>query len=140
MRPEAAAQQLEREIQAQRRSVLSEALGLLRRMGRDELLATVSETLSASGFERIAPVSDLAGAPACAAELPVGASRLTTLVSIRVGAGVVDEETLETFREAGMEYACVGTGLNEGHAPARHVYEKCGFEPLIEYVMYSQKL
>jgi GNAT superfamily N-acetyltransferase len=49
-------------------------------------------------------------------------------------------KTLELFREAGMEYACVGTGLNEGHAPARRVYEKCGFEPLIEYRMYSQKL
>ncbi len=50
------------------------------------------------------------------------------------------EAVLGIFREAGMQYACVGTGLNEGHAPARHVYEKCGFEPLIEYVMYSQKL
>lgn len=47
---------------------------------------------------------------------------------------------LELFREAGMEYACVGTGLNEGHAPARRVYEKNGFEPLINYVMYARKL
>lgn len=47
---------------------------------------------------------------------------------------------LQIFREAGMEYACVGTGLNEGHAPARRVYEKNGFEPLIDYVMYAQKL
>jgi N-acetylglutamate synthase-like GNAT family acetyltransferase len=50
------------------------------------------------------------------------------------------EKILSVFREAGMEVACVGTGLNEGHAPARHVYEKCGFEPLIEYRMYSRKL
>lgn len=47
---------------------------------------------------------------------------------------------LEIFREAGMEYACVGTGLNEGHAPARRVYEKNGFEPLITYVMYARQL
>ena len=47
---------------------------------------------------------------------------------------------LEAFREAGMEYATVGTGLNEGHAPARRVYEKNGFEPVIEYIMYAQKL
>ena len=47
---------------------------------------------------------------------------------------------LEIFREAGMEYATVGTGLNEGHAPARRVYEKNGFKPVIEYVMYAQKL
>jgi len=54
------------------------------------------------------------------------------------------ERVLELFRAAGMEYACVGTGLNEGHAPARRparrVYEKNGFEPLIEYVMYARRL
>ncbi len=44
------------------------------------------------------------------------------------------------FREAGMEVAAVGTGLNEGHAAARAVYEKAGFEPLIDYRMYSMKL
>ncbi len=47
---------------------------------------------------------------------------------------------LEIFREAGMEYATVGTGLNEGHAPARRVYEKNGFRPIMQYVMYAQKL
>jgi N-acetylglutamate synthase-like GNAT family acetyltransferase len=50
------------------------------------------------------------------------------------------QKILALFREAGMEIACVGTGLNEGHAPARRVYEKCGFKPVIEYRMYSQKL
>lgn len=50
------------------------------------------------------------------------------------------QKALEIFREAGMEIACVGTGLNEGHAAARRVYEKCGFEPLLEYRMYAQKL
>ncbi len=50
------------------------------------------------------------------------------------------EKMLEMMRSAGMEMATVGTGLNEGHAPARRVYEKCGFEPLIDYRMYSQKL
>ncbi len=50
------------------------------------------------------------------------------------------QKVLEIFREAEMEYACVGTGMNEGHAAARRVYEKCGFEPLLEYRMYSQKL
>ena len=47
---------------------------------------------------------------------------------------------LSIFRAAGMEYACVGTGRNEGHAPARRVYEKSGFEPLMDYVMYARKL
>jgi hypothetical protein len=44
------------------------------------------------------------------------------------------------MREAGMTHATVGTGLNEGHAPARRMYEKAGFEPVIEYRMYARKL
>ena len=50
------------------------------------------------------------------------------------------EHVLSLMREAGMEYATVGTGLNEGHAAARRMYEKAGFEPVIEYRMYAQRL
>ncbi len=50
------------------------------------------------------------------------------------------ERVLEIFRDEGMSIACVGTGLNEGHAPARRMYEKAGFEPVIEYRMYSRRL
>lgn len=50
------------------------------------------------------------------------------------------EHVLGIFRDAGMRIACVGTGLNEGHAPARRMYEKAGFEPVIEYRMYSRRL
>jgi len=50
------------------------------------------------------------------------------------------EHVLGIFREAEMKIACVGTGLNEGHAPARRMYEKAGFEPVIEYRMYSRPL
>ena len=50
------------------------------------------------------------------------------------------ERVLEIFRDAGLKIACVGTGLNEGHAPARRMYEKAGFEPVIEYRMYSRPL
>lgn len=56
-----------------------------------------------------------------------------------VGAAQVDR-VLEIFRDEGMKIACVGTGLNEGHAPARRMYEKAGFEPVIEYRMYSRPL
>lgn len=49
------------------------------------------------------------------------------------------ERVLAIFREAGMRIACVGTGLNEGHAPARRMYEKAGFEPVIDYRMYAQR-
>lgn len=50
------------------------------------------------------------------------------------------ERILSIFRDEGMKIACVGTGLNEGHAPARRMYEKAGFEPVIEYRMYSRPL
>ena len=35
---------------------------------------------------------------------------------------------LPLFREAGMVYAKVHTGLDEAHAPARAAYQKVGFE------------
>ncbi|MEA3403851.1 MAG: GNAT family N-acetyltransferase [Armatimonadota bacterium] len=50
------------------------------------------------------------------------------------------QRVLELFRDEGMRIACVGTGLNEGHAPARRMYEKAGFEPVIDYRMYSRRL
>ena len=50
------------------------------------------------------------------------------------------EHVLSLMRESGMDYATVGTGLNEGHAAARRMYEKAGFEPVIEYRMYARRL
>jgi GNAT superfamily N-acetyltransferase len=50
------------------------------------------------------------------------------------------EHVLALMREGGMEIAAVGTGLNEGHAAARHMYERAGFEPVIDYRMYAQRL
>jgi ribosomal protein S18 acetylase RimI-like enzyme len=42
---------------------------------------------------------------------------------------------LQKFRESGMKLAVVGTGGDEGHAPARKCYEKAGFTglPLVRY-------
>jgi ribosomal protein S18 acetylase RimI-like enzyme len=42
---------------------------------------------------------------------------------------------LQKFRESGMSLAVVGTGGDEGHAPARHCYEKAGYIglPLVRY-------
>ena len=37
---------------------------------------------------------------------------------------------LEKMKAAGMELAVVGTGGEEGHAPARRSYEKAGYTPL----------
>jgi len=50
------------------------------------------------------------------------------------------EHVLSLMRDAGMAYAAVGTGLNEGHAAARRIYEKAGFEPVTEYRMYARRL
>lgn len=46
---------------------------------------------------------------------------------------------LDLFREAGLRFASVGTGLDEGHAPARRAYEKAGFniaQPQVTYYQY----
>lgn len=46
---------------------------------------------------------------------------------------------LEQIRAAGMRIATVATGLNEGHAAARAVYEKLGFEPIFKSVNYAME-
>ena len=42
---------------------------------------------------------------------------------------------LQKFKESGMKLAVVGTGGDEGHAPARRSYEKAGYTglPLMRY-------
>lgn len=51
------------------------------------------------------------------------------------GMGIGTEQVgkvMEIFREEGMKFAEVTVALNDGHAPARRIYDKFGFEPLIE--------
>ncbi len=46
---------------------------------------------------------------------------------------------LRCFRSEGLRFAAVGTGLDEGHAPARRAYEKVGFniaQPQVTYYQY----
>ena len=50
------------------------------------------------------------------------------------------ERALDLFRGAGMLYAAVQTGLDEGHAPARRAYEKVCFDIERPDVTYYQKL
>ncbi len=43
---------------------------------------------------------------------------------------------LDRFRREGLKFACVGTGLDVGHAAARRAYEAVGFnrqKPMVEY-------
>jgi len=47
---------------------------------------------------------------------------------------------LDAMRAAGMRYACVGTGLDPAHAPARRAYEKAGFDIAIPSVEYYRQL
>jgi len=48
--------------------------------------------------------------------------------------------TLELFREAGMAYAKVHTGLDEAHTPARTAYQKVGFELMMPHGEFYRKL
>ncbi len=47
---------------------------------------------------------------------------------------------LDELRRRGMKVAEVQTGLNDGHAPARRMYERAGFEPLLGYQRYGLDL
>jgi ribosomal protein S18 acetylase RimI-like enzyme len=50
------------------------------------------------------------------------------------------EYGLTQLRQSGMRLALVVTGLNEGHTPARRMYEKAGFQPLCQTVTYSMDM
>jgi ribosomal protein S18 acetylase RimI-like enzyme len=50
------------------------------------------------------------------------------------------EHVLNLFRDAGLQYASVTTGLDRGHAPARKAYVNAGFDLSREDVTYYQKL
>lgn len=59
------------------------------------------------------------------------------------GQGVAQElyaAVLDRFRQTGLRYARVHTGLDTAHAPARRAYEKAGFDIRHEEVVYYQKL
>ncbi len=47
---------------------------------------------------------------------------------------------LERFRQEGLAYAKVNTGLDDAHAPARRAYERAGFDIRQEDVTYFKKL
>jgi len=46
---------------------------------------------------------------------------------------------LTQLRKKGMRYAQVITGLNRGHKPARRLYEKTGFVPLLKSITYTKR-
>lgn len=50
------------------------------------------------------------------------------------------ESVFKYFREKGMAYATVNTGLDSAHAPARRAYERAGFSICHEEVRYYKKL
>ena len=47
---------------------------------------------------------------------------------------------LDKMREEGLKYATVHTGLDDGHAPARHSYEKAGFKKNLPSIKYYMEL
>ena len=50
------------------------------------------------------------------------------------------EHGLTKLKENGIRLAVVSTGLNEGHAPARNMYEKAGFKPVSRNITYAMNL
>ena len=57
------------------------------------------------------------------------------------GLGIMQyQRVLEIFKEKGMLYAEVNTGLDEAHTPARVAYEKVGFKPVFSSIRYYKKL
>ncbi len=55
-----------------------------------------------------------------------------------IGSALI-EFALDWMKDAGMSVAMVETGGDPGHAPARHTYEKVGFE-LLPVARYFKKL
>jgi len=61
----------------------------------------------------------------------------------RAGEGwatVMYRQVLEHFRELGLRFAHVDTGLDEAHIPARRAYEAVGFDRAVPTVDYWQDL
>lgn len=54
--------------------------------------------------------------------------------------GLLHARVLECIEAAGMEFAQVSTGLDEGYISARRMYERQGFEPLFRSVLYMMRL
>jgi len=50
---------------------------------------------------------------------------------------ILVQSSLRYLRESGAEDVEVVTGLDEGHAPARAVYESAGFKPFLQSVRYT---
>ena len=55
-------------------------------------------------------------------------------------AGKLYTFVLDQMRQAGLEYARVQTGLDDGHAAARRAYGKIGFEKYLPSVTFYQEL
>lgn len=50
------------------------------------------------------------------------------------------ERVLDIFREAGLKFATVYTGLDEAHLPARLMYAKAGFDLSTPHIRYYKRL
>lgn len=55
-------------------------------------------------------------------------------------AGMLYNHVLDEMRRAGLRYAAVSTGLDDGHASARRAYQKVGFKNYLPEINYYRKL
>lgn len=76
-------------------------------------------------------------------EREVGEIRNNAVDPAHCGQGIgsaLYQRVLDIFREEGMKYAWVETGLEPEYAPARRAYEKVGFTPFHEALYLVRKL
>jgi ribosomal protein S18 acetylase RimI-like enzyme len=50
------------------------------------------------------------------------------------------ERAMEWMRKQGVEWVELVTGLDDGHAPARRAYERCGFRQAMPSVHYVRRI
>ena len=76
-------------------------------------------------------------------ERGLGTLGLNAVASAYQGRGIgtmMYDFVLDRFREAGLKYARVRTGLNEAQAGARRAYEKAGFDMERKEIIYYARL
>ncbi len=92
-------QDLERQIRAQRRGVIADAIAHLRGLAGDDLAAVLGRALVPLGLTEVTRRAESDEEVEFHADLLVGSSRLGVLIAFRRQRAVVDARVLEAFRE-----------------------------------------
>ena len=71
---------------------------------------------------------------------PVGYNAADPDCGLKGVGQLIYRTVLDEFRKRGVRIATVHTGLDDGHAPARHAYQRAGFNIQIPSVNYYMEL